>query len=409
MVPPRMAGRAAALAACLGAIGCRGSSPGGGVAAAALGSRPTAPAGESGAARAPAASYLQDDYERIFPERVRLARYGEVRYAAGDRGDAAGDGSRSDRVDMSDAPSLVVVDEVGQRVRVIAPQDHYRLLLWLDADDLYHVVTEGIGLSPDGAVAGASGAAAGAAAAIHAHPGMPVEVDGERGSMAHIRHRDDCVSFSGWAPRAAIGTQFVPLEVEVPDGSGVVGAGAVVYDRPGGREVARFLADCEVTDTGPESAGQRPIRYATEGFELRGWVAASSGKGATGSAGASSAWGYGLGGLGLWGARARLRLGEGSCLYARRGGPAIGVVTDDADAPQSPPVNGWWQVPLETGWGDLDVWVAEDRTRTAARNRGEGARGRADQPSAPSVDDEDEVGDGLGGLEADRPALRRCR
>jgi len=72
-------------------------------------------------------------------------------------------------------------------------------------------------------------------------------------------------------------------------------------------------------------------------------------------------------------------------------------------------VNGWWQVPLETGWGDLDVWVAEDRTRTAARNRGEGARGGADQPSAPSVDDEDEVGDGLGGLEADRPALRRCR
>ena len=343
---------------------------------------------QQGDPRAPARSYLQDDYERIFPERVRLARYGEVRYAARDRGDAAGEGERSDTIEMAESPTLVVVDQVGKRVRVVSPQDHYRLLLWIDMDDLYTVVNEALPLNPDG------GGAAQNSVGVRLHPGVPVEIDGERGLMAHIRHRDGCVSFSGWVPRSALSTQFVPIEAAASDAGGQVSAGATVLDRPGGRVVARFLSDCAVSEAGPEVNGFRPIRYVTEWFELRGWVANGNGK-ATASA-SSGSWGYGLGHLGLMGSSTRFRMAEGTCLYARRGGPSIGMVTEDAEAVAPAPVQGWWQVPIETGWGDLTVWVAEERK--------EEERGRwlaTTHAAMPS--DEDDGDDEV------RPLLRRCR
>ena len=357
-----------------------------------------------------ALSYLQDDYERIFPERVRLAHYGRVRFAARDGGDQGGDGERSDAIDKGESPSLVVVDQVGERVRVVAPQDHYRLLLWLEVADLYTVVTERLALQPDGGKGGAS--------AIRVNPGLPVDIDGESGGMAHVRHRDDCVSFSGVVPRRALGTLFVPIESGEHAVDSAVVAGTTVYDRPGGRQVARFLADCDVAASGPEADGHRPITYATDWFELRGWVPTAGTKRSAGGV-SSASWGYGLGRLGLWGSRSRLALPERTCLFARRGGPAIGLITEDTDAPLSPPVDGWWPVPLETGWGDLTAWVAQDRARAAERVarerslRGAAAddTGAAEEPADESSDEGDadhaSGGDGKGGgVAAD---LRQCR
>ena len=100
MLPPRTWVRAVAAAwLALGAVvgGCGGGAASGPVAAPARGRRLSAPE-EAAVSRARTASTLQDDYERIYPERVRLARYGEARFAAGDRDDAAGDRTRSDRV-----------------------------------------------------------------------------------------------------------------------------------------------------------------------------------------------------------------------------------------------------------------------------------------------------------------------
>ncbi|HKE20387.1 MAG TPA: hypothetical protein VKB80_36180 [Kofleriaceae bacterium] len=404
-----------------GLAGCRADARVGAASGAAAPGREAAARGDERALRPLALTYLQDDYERIFPERVRLAHYGKVRYAARELGDAAGDGERSDAIDMGEAPSLVVVDQVRSRVRVIAPQDHYRLLLWVDDEDLYTVVTALAALAPDGAGRAAAPASADHAA-IRLHPGMAVAVDGETGGMAHVRHRDDCVSFSGLMPRAALGTQFEPIETTERHPDGAVAAGTAVYDRPGGRQVARFLADCEVEWAGPESDGHRPIRYASEWFELRGWIATAGGK--TGAASSSSgSWSYGLGHLGLWGSRSRMRLPEGTCLFARRGGPAVGVITEDTDAPLSPPVHGWWPVPLETGWGDLTVWVAQDRSGAAERARrerkerreqaararsAEGEEGAAAGGEEGDADGEGEPGDDEQG-DAQQAELRRCQ
>jgi hypothetical protein len=390
-----------------GAIAACGAPPAGGASPGSPAARPAAAAvQERSAARPRALSYLQDDYERLFPERVRLARYGEARYAAGDPRDAGGDGDRSDPIEMGAAPALVVVDQVLDRVRVIAPQDHLRMLLWIDDNDLYTVMTRSVVVV---------GAAADPGAALRVRPGLPVEIDGERRGMAHVKHRDGCVSFSGWVPRSAVGKQFIPVVAAVGQASSMVTAGSVVVERPGGREVARFLADCEAIETGPESDGFRPIRYATEWFDVRGWVATGTGK-ATGVASGGSSWGYGLGHLGMWGSRTRFRLDEGTCLYARRGGPAIGLVTEDTDAPLSPATNGWRQVPIESGWGDLTVWVAEDhpgKPKPAMRERRPGrGHDRAHAPGAEIVPDEDDASGGGGDSgasgEPERPTLRRC-
>lgn len=392
----------------ISAMGCRTAArEAGGPGASARPGRAATAHAPASAPRPRIASYLQDDYERIFPERVRLAHYGAVRYAARDTGDAGGDGERSDAIDMGDAMTMVVVDKVRDRVRVIAPQDHYRLLLWVDERDLYTVVTEVAPLSPD--TQGAPGKPASSAAGIRLHPGMAVEVDGESRGMAHIRHRDDCVSFSGLLPRTALGNLFVPIETGEREVDSAVAAGTAVFDRPGGRQVARFLSECDVAATGPERDGFRPILYASEWFELRGWVPTGSGKASSGN-GNGSSWGYGYGHLGLWGSRSRFRVPEGTCLFARRGGPAVGLVTDEADAPLSAPVNGWWQLPLETVWGDLTVWVAQDRSRPPEEKKRE-TRPRpalraydVDPNSADSGDTERATDD-----ESDLPALRRCR
>ena len=395
------------------AMGCRTPAREAGGPAASTRASPAAAQAAAGALRPRIMSYLQDDYERIFPERVRLAHYGAVRYGAHDPGDAGGDGERSDAIDMGDALTMVVVDKVGDRLRVIAPQDHYRLLLWVEERDLYNVVSEVAPLSPDSPGApGKPGAAS--ASGIRLLPGLAVDVDGDRRGMARIRHRDDCVSFSGLVPRTALGTQFVPIETGERAVDSAVAAGTSVYDRPGGRQVARFLAECDVAATGPERDGHRPILYATDRVELRGWVATGSGKPSSGNGNGRSSWGYGYGHLGLWGSRSRFHLPEGTCLFARRGGPAIGLVTDEAQAPLSAPINGWWQLPLETVWGDLTVWVAQDRSQPpaeAADGRSALARSTALRAYDGETDGGADADDSAGGGEDDTqlPELRRCR
>lgn len=409
---------ALALGLIVGAMGCRTSAREVGGPAASTRASPAATHAAAGALRPRIMSYLQDDYERIFPERVRLAHYGAVRYAARDAGDAGGDGERSDAIDMGDALTMVVVDKVRDRMRVIAPQDHYRLLLWIDERDLYTVVTELAPLSPDSLGAPGKPAAA-SGSGIRLLPGLAVEVDGESRGMAHIRHRDDCVSFSGLVSRGALGTQFVPIEIGEREVDSAVAAGTAVYDRPRGRQVASFLTECDVAATGPERDGHRPILYANEWVELRGWVATGSGKASSGN-GNGGSWGYGYGHLGLWGSRSRFHLPEGTCLFARRGGPAIGLVTDEADAPLSAPINGWWQLPLETVWGDLTVWVAQDRSQPpeeAADGRRALARGAVlrahdgelDKPGEASADGSADDSAGTGEDDTQLPDLRRCR
>ncbi|HEU5059594.1 MAG TPA: hypothetical protein VFU21_23845, partial [Kofleriaceae bacterium] len=119
------------------ALGCgTGSVPAG----PARGSSGQVPAAAKKAVVSPLA-YLGDEFERVFPGRVRLARFGAVRLAAGDARPAiAAPGAIGEAIDLAQSPSLVVVDSQGERLRVVVQEGDYRLLLWIEERDLNWVI-----------------------------------------------------------------------------------------------------------------------------------------------------------------------------------------------------------------------------------------------------------------------------
>jgi len=364
-------GAAAPLLAALAACGT-GARPEPAVRPAAIRPLPAPPpargAADAGEDASPAAalSYLSDDHERMFPTRVRLARHGAVRLAAGDAEPAVVGGG--DELDAVEAPELVVIDQRRGRLRVVADGDEVRLLLWIEARDARTVVAEASDL------AAAPGEAAGQAPApgVRARPGVAAKVDEARGAERRVTLVDACVVAHGWVPAARLSRMYVPVAAPEPlAGDVTVARGTAVVDRPGGRVLARFADTCGAARAGQDEKEHTPIVYRGDGFDVRGWIA-------TGAA-QSAAPAYGVGGYGMLG---RLRMSErflvpaGTCLHARRGGPVIGVALEDLDQVAREEEDGWWQISVATDWGALPVWVGE-----ADPAREEEAGGERDEAS----------------------------
>lgn len=336
------------------ACGCGASRPPGTAAPAQV----AAPA-EKVAVRAPRAapvspmSYLDDDFERLYPMRVRLARRGEVRYATGDPEPQVRASRHRHPLDATESPSLVVVDRVGERIRVVAAESGMRLLLWVESADLYSVATAqtALGLEPG------EGRAGDGVGRVHLGAGVPLRVQEEKGEVARVAIADGCVSAEGWMRRDRLGREFIPVDdAEHPERDRSVRGGTDVLDRPGGVAIARFHSDCDVLGGGGEVEGMTPILYAAAGVEVRGWVAnavaAKSGGGMGGMYG-------GL--MGSFRSSERFHLTAGACFHASRGGEVIGVVTDDVEESSAKDEgDGWWRVMVESEWGVLAVWVVED-------------------------------------------------
>jgi hypothetical protein len=345
--------------------------------------------GASAAASAPAVSplsYLGDEFERVFPGRVRLARYGALRLAAGDAAPAiAGHGEGGEAIDLSQSPSLVVVDSRGERLRVVAQEGDYRLLLWIDERDLNWVIVDAV----DVAFEPGEPAAAPPAPGVRLRPGLPVVRGDQRGSLVFVSHEDQCMSVAGWVPAARLGRQFTPVEELEVERDLSAGPGMALKERPSGRELARFLSECHVAYGGREESGQKLVVYDGNGFEARGWISGSAA-----SPGASaSLFGYGRG-LGSFGASGdRVLIPSGSCLYASAGGPVVGVATEDTEeGGLQAGEHGWHSITVATGWGDLTVWVEED--------------GAAAEGSEPEVVEESGL---LGTRRVKQMRLKRCR
>src|SRR5688572_3414876 len=148
-----------------------------------------------GAAAVSPLSYLGDEFERVFPGRVRLARYGAVRLAAGDAAPAiAVHGEGGEAIDLAQSPSLVVVDSRGERLRVVVQEGDYRLLLWIDERDLNWVIVDAV----DVAFEPGEPAAAPPAPGVRLRPGLPVVRGDQRGSLVFVSHEDSCLSVAGW-------------------------------------------------------------------------------------------------------------------------------------------------------------------------------------------------------------------
>ena len=308
-------------------------------------------------------SYLQDDYLRLYPTRVRLARYGAVRFGRASS-KALGRGHAGSRPDQADQPVLVVVDESRRRVQVVAEDHRLRLLLWVDRDDLGRVVTGSVVLAGD------PSGGAGAHPAVRLDPGLPVEVVARQHGMAKIQHGDGCVRFAGWVPESLLGSEYEPaLEPDV-EGDWTVATGTPVYDRPGGWAVASFTGDCQVATDGADVEGMRPIHYTGRSFELRGFVAA------TASPPGSRLMAQ-LSGFGLYGLMGGFSLPEGTCLYARPGGEVVGRVLEDTWIDGARERDGGFLVLLPSSWGPLPAWVATENPPASGGLSGHDPRPRA--------------------------------
>lgn len=344
------------------ALGCgtgavpaaRGPAPAGGAAA---------PAGKMAVSPL---SYLTDEFERVFPERVRLARYGAVRLAAGDPEPAAGARGESDAVELGQSPALVVVDSAGDRLRVVVEEGDYRLLLWIEASDLNWVIAETTDLAFEPGEAAAPPPAPG----VRLRPGLPVLRGDQRGSLVFVSHDDQCMTVAGWVPVARLSRRYTPIDQPEIERELSAGPGTALYERPNGRELARFTSECHVAYGGREEAGQKLVLYEGNGFEVRGWISGSSAGG-----GASALFGYGHA-FGGFGGGERVLIPAGSCLYGARGGAVVGVATDDAEeAGVQTGDGGWHSVSVETGWGDLSLWVLEDGKQAAEETEEDGLLG----------------------------------
>src|SRR5690349_1384837 len=304
-------------------------------------------------------SYLDDDFARLYPLRVRLARRGEVRFAAGDADPQVRLTRHRRPLDAADSPSLVVVDRVGDRFRVVTQEESLRLLLWIESADLYSVVTasSSLALEPDERAAPQGGRVG----RVHLGPGAPLHVQEERDAVARVSFADACVSAEGWMRRDRLGREYLPVDEASPvERDRSVHGGTDVLDRPGGVRIARFHSDCDVLSSGAEVEGMTPILYEASGVLVRGWVATA----------AAAAHGGAMGGLygglmGSWRSTERFHVTAGACVYAERGGEVIGLVTEDSDeSSANDEGNAWWRLTVETEWGVLPVWVVEDGPAT---------------------------------------------
>jgi hypothetical protein len=295
----------------------------------------------------------------VFPGRVRLARYGAVRLAAGDAEPAAGAHGEGEAIELGQSPALVVVDSAAERLRIVVDEGSYRLLLWIEARDINWVISETVDL----AFEPGEPAAAPPAPGVRLRPGLPVVRGEQRGSLVFISHEDQCLAVAGWVPVSRLGRQYTPIDEPPVERDLSAGAGTALRERPNGRELARFTTECHVAYGGREEAGLKLVVYVGNGFEARGWISGSSAGG-----GSSPLFGYGRG-FGGFGGGERVLIPAGSCLYAARGGEVVGVATDDAEESGIQAGDeGWYSVAVETGWGDLSLWVAEDgATREAVQ------------------------------------------
>lgn len=323
----------------------------------------TAPAGKTAVSPL---SYLTDEFERVFPERVRLARYGAVRLAAGDAEPAAGSKGEGEATELGQSPELVVVDSAGDRLRVVVEDGEYRLLLWIEASDLNWVIAETADLAFDPG----EPAAAPPAPGVRLRPGLPVVRGDQRGQLVFVSHDDRCITVAGWVPARRLARTYTPVDQPEIERDLSASAGTALLERPNGRELARFTTECQVAYGGHEEAGQKLVVYEGTDFEVRGWISGSSA-----GSGTSSLFGYGRA-FGGFGGGERVLIPAGSCLYAARGGAVVGVTTDDAEETGVQSSEGGWEsVSVETGWGDLALWVREEGKQAAEETEEDGLLG----------------------------------
>jgi len=295
--------------------------------------RPAIPA--HAAIKVPPALY--DDAEDRVRARARVAHAGEVRFEP----NLPAEELELDAREPIDQVHLVA-DQLGGRVQLRLDGDDARLLLWIDRADLETVVVKAHALVDR--ASGVRGAVARPGATVKDLGGGEIQID------------DGLVTARGSIAGDALGAIFDERPPRAPQITDWLASGSrvVASPDPAAPTVAEAHQLVGVVRLAPAQNGWVEIEIDREWIYARGFVPSTAltpaNGGIEGSASASAST-FGMSDT------PTLILPSGACLYARPGGPIIGVNTaerlryaNDADQP------GWRRVAIDTSWGLL--WPA---------------------------------------------------
>ena len=250
-------------------------------------------------------------------------------------------------------PVVPVIDERGDRVRVVFESDDARLALWVERRSLATTTIAPIELTDErGRASSADGIWLDAGADLAA--AAPATESGLRA----VELRDDDLAVRGYAPAAALGPIWVgdaPREPLAPADSPIsLAPHAIVRAAPDG--AAPVLA--EVTSwIGARELGRRgawrEIEIARPAVRVRGFVFASAVHPL--DFGHSTSFlrsGWGMDNV------TKLPVPAGACLFPARDGDVIGVNTADRVRYQSAVHDDWHDIYVATElWGEIQVTV----------------------------------------------------
>jgi hypothetical protein len=298
------------------------------------------------------------------PYRVHVERMNPVSFTIG------GAPSRSGGRAIDRMLELPVVEERGDRVRVVVEGDGVRAMVWVDARDLSWSIARPVRLAGRGD------------AGVWLSTGAPVTVAGS-GRRRTVTYDDGQVKARGAVTAAGVARIF---PVSRPQRTSF---GAVA-------EEIRVAPDGAVLHTGPlpvEVLARRgawiEVEHRARYVRVRGWVAAARlGDGSFGTIGSGGGFGFGMSHT------ERVTVPAGACLYDRIGGQVVALqrVTDRRYAAGRD--GDWWQVYVGTPWGLLLAWghwLGDDAGGGPLWDRCDGAPAPAPPPPDDDDDDDDDA------------------
>jgi hypothetical protein len=277
---------------------------------------------------------LADGAEAELHTRARVARAGAIRFEPGaapltaDREPAGAGGELG-------VPAIVAAQD-DARVQLRADVDDARLLVWIDRADLAPVFVKAQALvDPRTGARGAVARPGAAARVVHAgERGVDVEVD------------DGALVVSGRTPPAALGTVYEERPPRHPTTDTVVMGDEQVRAAPDGERIATTDGAVMVHALAPPQGSWLEVEIDRPFLYVRGYVRAASTAPELPARDLVSTSALG------WSDAPTLLLPAGACLYARPGGPIIGVneaerlrYAHDGGEP------GWRKVGVMTPWG----------------------------------------------------------